>query len=130
VKPEHRITTGAFAIWLIVGGLFDLLGLIPFVENVIGIIFALLFGTYLWIKGMGVFKGKVFITECISLVGSFIPMIQSLPQLTAGVVAIFIISRLEEKVGISATSLTSGKGIRTPVGRNPLNQGGIRAPRV
>jgi len=132
----------------------DLLGLIPFVKDVLGTIFWIGASIYFYMIGMGFLNARRLATTAISWIASVIPGIQEIPlELVAGIIVIFIITRVEEKTGLSITSgLLSGKlhgnyapqisqrnartftplnkdGSRGPVNaRVPLNQNGVRAP--
>lgn len=124
-------------IWITaLAGVFDAIGLIPITESFLGVIFWVFLNVYLWTKGYGLLNWRVVTTEAISIATSLFPVIQALPNLTLGAMAIFAIIRFQDKTGISVTNLAKGKitkGVRTPVGKMPLNTsvGGesVRLPR-
>lgn len=126
---ERKFSTTAFVLLVILALMFDLAGLIPGVETITAPIFWGIAGAYMWYKGMGLWSGRLLATELISLGTSIIPGIQALPGLTAGITAVFLLTRVEEKSGLNISSAVSGKGIKKPLGRNPLNHNGVRLPR-
>jgi hypothetical protein len=100
---------------------------------------------YGWTKGLGLFNGRKLAAMAISWVASLIPVVQELPiEVTAGIIAIILITRIEDKAGVSVIKpLSQGKqigsaktmlnfnGRREPRPREPLNGGegaGVRAP--
>jgi len=105
----------------------DLIGLIPFMENLSGTIFWIVAGFILWLRGCGLLNWKRLVTSGLSLAAGWVPALQALPQLTAGIIAVIILVVLEDKTGIP---LTPGKklGVRAPLKIPPLNVGGIRRP--
>lgn len=124
---------------IVLGGIalvLDIVGLIPGVEDIAGTIFWAVAAVYFWIAGMGVFNGKRLATILVSWIIGLVPFLQWLPQLTAGIIAIFFMLRAEEKTGISISSVVGGKKITTvggtamrlPEKTPPLNVGGVRAP--
>lgn len=127
---EHRITNTAAVILVVLAIICDIIGLIPFVESFIAVLYWIGAGIYMWLRGMGIFNGKLLASESISLASSIIPAIQALPGITVGIIAVIIISRAEEKTGISVSAIRSGKGIRLPPPKIPLNNNGTRAPRA
>ncbi len=109
----------------------DLIGLIPFAKDFTASIFWVVVSAYFWIKGMGIFNGRKLAAMAISWIASIIPFIQEIPlEIVAGIVAIIIITRIEDKTGISVTKPLT-KGVTQPrLKRIPLNnKPGIRPPR-
>jgi hypothetical protein len=138
-KPKHKIGLVAMIILTVLAIVFDLLGLIPIVKDIEAPIFWAIAGIYFWTKGMGIFNGRKLAAVLASFITSIIPVVQELPvELTLGIIAIFIMTRVEEKTGISASSLAGAKSgkitdvagavVRAPEARKPLNQGGQRLP--
>jgi pheromone shutdown protein TraB len=76
---KHRI--GWFAIFILVflALVCDLLGLIPFVKDVLGTIFWICASIYFWMIGMGIFNGRKLAVMMVSWVASLIPVIQEIP---------------------------------------------------
>ena len=123
----------------------DIVSLIPFVGDFVGPIYWVLAGGYLWkARGVNPIKGKNVAGKVaaisISLVAKLIPVVQELPiELFAGMIALVIVTRLEDKTGIDASALASGNikaavvgGVRSSVGRPPpLNEeDNVRRPRA
>lgn len=112
-----------------VAAFFDALSLIPFVGTIMGPIFWVIVGVYLWTKGMGIFNGKKLAATLVSFAIELFPGIQALPGLIAGIVAILIIIRIEDKTGKSVLGPIN-KGLKpSRFERKPLNSSpGIRYP--
>ena len=122
-KPKYRIGIPATIFWVLLAFIFDLFSLIPFVGDVLGPIFWIAVSVYLWKIGCGFLNGRRLAVEAVSLVAKMIPIIQELPiELTAGIIAIIFLVRLEDATG--AKILPTGKQkIRMPkvnnLGRGP-----------
>lgn len=126
-----KISNLSAIILIFIAVLADLATLIPFVGDVVGPVFWIGINIYFWTVGMGIINGKKIATSAISLIAEIIPGIQALPSITVAVVAIIIMTRLEEKTGISVASLTKRTPGTTPPRLKPpkLNsQQGIRYP--
>lgn len=122
----------AFTVLAFIG---DMIGIFPFLQGFIATIFWFIVGVYFWMKGMGIVNGKRLAAAGVSWLISWAPVLQSIPlEMALGIIAVFVITRIEEKTGISITSLVGGKGIknlngvRAPQKPRPLNQSGIRLP--
>ncbi len=130
-RRESKISNLVAVILVFLAIIADLLSLIPFVGTVIGPIFWFAMGLYFWNIGMGIINGKRLATGAISIIGEIIPIIQSLPTITVGIIAIIIMTRIEEKTGVSVSSLNKRTPGVTPPRLKPpkLNaQQGIRYP--
>ncbi len=130
-KIEHKISTLAGIILVFLAILADILSLVPLAGTIVGPIFWLVVGLYFWNIGMGVINGKRLATGAISIVAEIIPVIQSLPTITVAIIVIIIMTRIEEKTGISVSSLTKRTPGVTPPRLKPprLNaEQGIRYP--
>jgi hypothetical protein len=125
-KKKGHIGTIAIIVLVFFGIIADLLSLIPFVGDFVGPIFWVCAGIYFWKIGMGLLNGKRLATGVVSIVAELIPAVQALPTISVGIIAVIIMTRFEEKTGISVTSMT-GKG--TDI-RNPLNMSGKRTPQI
>lgn len=143
---NYRISITAGIFLVIAAIIADLISLIPFVGTVSGPLFWIIVSWYLWKKGCGLFNPRRFATEIISSVIEIIPAIQALPAATAGIIAVIVMIRLEDRTGISVkpdlnvsirkpryTSDQNGKGVRMPEQNNSnippkLNTNGIRLP--
>lgn len=128
-KTKYRIGTLATLLLIAVAGIFDLLTLIPFVGDFISWIFWFCASVYFWKIGMGLVNGRRLATLAISIVIELIPAIQWLPGILAGIIAIIIMTRVEDRTGISLNPLQK-TGITPPrLQRNPVNaKAGIRPP--
>ena len=112
-----------------VAGLFDAASLIPFVGTVMGPIFWVISGVYLWTKGVGLFGGKKIAISAISFVAELVPLVQELPMLVAGIIGVLLVIRIEDKTGMSIVKPMKA-GVTLPrYKRVPLNgQKGLRLP--
>lgn len=133
VKPKTNYRVGiAMSVVLVgVAGVFDAASLIPFVGSVMGPIFWLVSGVYLWTKGVGLFGGKKLAISAISFVAEIAPAVQALPMLTAGIIGVLLVIRIEDKTGMSLVKPMKA-GITPPRLRRttPLNsEPGVRPPR-
>lgn len=129
-KKKYRIGFGWGIVLVVLAGIADLIGLIPFMETISGTFFWAIAGVILWMKGCGLLNWKRFVSAAISLAIGWVPTLQALPQLVAGIIAILILIYLEDKTGMSLVHpLSNGKKVRLPNKLQPLNQGGVRKPR-
>ena len=123
-STKHRIGTIAIILFIVAALICDLIGLIPFAKDFTATIFWAISSFVLWRKGLEIFNGRKVAVMAISWVSSMIPVIQELPiELTAGIIAIIIITRAEEKTGVNVLS-SMNKGVMPA----PLNAGGARLP--
>jgi hypothetical protein len=136
-QKKHRIGKLSAVILVVVAIIADLITLIPIAGDIVGPIFWVFAGLYFWKSGLGFVNGKRLVTGAISLVAELIPGIQEFPTIALGMIIIVIMTRFEEKTGISITSLAGGGtkaplvhgGTRIPsMTTSPLNQGGVRSP--
>jgi hypothetical protein len=107
----------------------DLIGLIPLMESFSATIFWLVAGVILWMCGCGLLNWKRLVTAGTSLAIGWVPAIQSLPQITLGILVIIIIVKMEDKTGKSFIKQLSQPGVRQPNRVPPLNQNSVRLPR-
>lgn len=130
-KIEHKIANLSALILTFGAALADLASLIPFVGTVVGPIFWIAVSIYFWTIGMGIISGRRLATGLISAVAELIPGVQALPTITVGIIAVILMTRIEEKTGISVSSLTKRTPGVTPPRLKPpkLNaEQGIRYP--
>jgi hypothetical protein len=131
-KTKYRITFWAGAIFIIVGLIFDLFTLIPFVGDFIGWLFWLGGGYYLYKTGHGLANWKTAVPELISFVAEFIPAVQELPTIFIATIIIVVVSRFEDKTGVSLMPKMSKKiaGATPPrLKPTPVNsEPGVRQP--
>lgn len=121
---------GASIVLVIFALLFDAISLIPLLANITGIIFWVIVGIYLWMKGLGILNGRRLAVTAVSFVAEMIPGVQALPMLLAGTIALLFIIRAEDKTGLSLVKPMS-KGVTPPrLKRNPFNHDGVRPPRL
>ena len=131
-KKKYRIGIMASIVLVISALIADLLGIIPFVQYISAPIFWIIASIYFWSKGMGLLNGKKLASASVSWLISVIPALQMIPlEIVGGIIAIIIITRIEDRTGISLLKPLS-KGIRPPrLEKNPLNaKEGIRPPRL
>ncbi len=127
-KPKYRIGIVAIVVLVAIAFIADLIGLIPLAKDITASVFWIGAGIYFWIKGMGIFNGKKLAAVAISWIASLIPVIQELPiEVTAGIIAVILITRVEDKTGVSVLKpLSEGKQIASA--RTMLNHNGRREP--
>lgn len=124
------------AMILFIAVLADIGTLVPLVGTVVGPLFFAVFSFYLWKKGYGFVNPRRLITQAIAVLAEIIPAIQMFPAIVTGAAIVLVLLRLQEKTGISATTLSSGKppiiqeGVRQPVRTTPPPRysDGMRAP--
>lgn len=130
-KKKYRIGFGMVFILIMMAGVADIVSLIPFVGTLVGPTFWVVMSWYLWKTGHGLLNWKTIIPEGISVVAEIIPVIQELPTIIVATIVIVVISRVEDKTGISlANPLSKGQKVRLPSRTPPFNEGGIRKPMV
>ncbi len=122
-KSKKHIGAAAIAVLVVLAIIADLIGLIPFVEDFAIVVYWFIVAVYLWYKGYGFVNSRRIAVMVIDVVIGMIPGVQALPQITAGIIAVIVMIRIEEKTGISITGAVS-KG-KMP---GPLNSGGSRMP--
>ena len=128
-KKKYRLGWFWIIVLIFLAGICDTVGLIPLVESISGTIFWGIAGFILWMKGCGLLNWKRFITAAVSLVVAWIPLLQDLPQLVLGIIAVIILVRVEDRTGMSLLKpLSQGKKVNLPKRPPPLNQGGVRGP--
>ncbi len=124
-ETKYRLGNGSVAIFLAAAGFSDALTFIPAVGDIVDPIFWACAVAYLWHKGLGIVNGKRIAVEAISFIAELIPGVQEFPTIFIAAVAIVVMSRTEDKIGIKIP----GKG---GVGGNParphLNHNGVRLP--
>jgi len=118
---QYRIGMFAIVVLIFCASVADLLTLIPFVGTFIGPFYWISVSIFLYTKGFGILNLRRFATSAISMIGEMVPVIQSLPLIIAGTLAVIIMSRIEDKKGI--------KMLPSP-NKQSLNQEGIRQPSI
>jgi hypothetical protein len=127
-KTKYRIGVGMSIVLIAIAVIFDAASVIPFVGTLMGPIFWVISGVYLWTKGVGFFGVKKIATTAISLVAEVVPLSQELPMLVAGIIALLVIIRVEDKTGMSIVKPMKA-GITPPrLKRIPKNINGVRKP--
>jgi hypothetical protein len=130
-KTEHKISNLAAAILIFIAVFIDVLTFLPGVGSFFGPAFWVFVNFYFWYIGLGIVNTKRLASGIISSLIEFIPIIQWLPSVTVGIIIVIIVTRIEEKTGISVISLTKRTpGTTPPRLKSPkLNsQQGIRYP--
>ncbi|MEK7463747.1 MAG: hypothetical protein AAB610_01340 [Patescibacteria group bacterium] len=128
MKKKYRIGIMGIIVFVCFAGIFDLLTLIPFVGSLFGWVYFVIFTIYLAQTGHGFINPKTLVPQVISIVAEFIPAVQELPTILAATIAVIIISRIEDKTGIS---LMPGAKVGVTAARkkiNPANKNGRREP--
>lgn len=129
-KTKYRIGTLAIVLLVALAGIFDLLSLIPFVGDFVGPIFWIIASIYFWEAGLGFVNGRRLAVSAISMVAELIPVVQGLPAILAGIIAIIVMTRVEDKTGISLNPLQKKPGMTPPrLPPKPANVDGVRLPR-
>lgn len=123
-SPKHKISTVAIFVLVFSALLCDIIGLIPFAKDFMATLFWSGASFYFWKSGMGIFSGKKLAVMGVSWISAMIPYIQEIPiELTAGVIAIIIMTKFEEKTGLSI-----GPKMNKAPSKPHLNEGGVRLP--
>ncbi|MDB5238822.1 MAG: hypothetical protein JWO00_157 [Candidatus Parcubacteria bacterium] len=122
---NSRIGNGMAAVLMLFATVAELLTLIPFAGAIVGPLFWIGAGIYLWHKGCGFLKVGRLVTEAISFIAEMIPVVQELPTIIVGMAIVIALIRLEDKTGVSVMKRFGGKQ-----GRVPLNAGGVRRPQA
>lgn len=126
-NTKHRIGIIAMIMLPVIALVFDLLGLIPFVKDFLGTLFWLGAAVYFHQMGMGWFNGKKLGVALASWIIGLIPVLQELPiELTAGIIAIIIMIKIEERTGVSVTNLSSAVSKNLAAGSPKINIKGTR----
>ena len=130
-KTQYRISMGMSVLLIALAGIFDLATTIPLVGTVMGPVFWIIVGLYLWTKGMGIINGRRLAASGTSFVAELIPGAQALPTLVVATIVILVIIRIEDKTGLSVVKPLK-KGITPPrIQRIPANSmPGRREPRI
>ncbi len=129
-RPAHKIGTITAFILIFVAILVDLLSLIPLLGSILGPGFWICINIYFWYVGLGIVNARRLASGIISTLIELIPILQWLPSVTLGMILVIIMIRLEEKTGISLSSVTKTPGTTPPRLRPPKfnTQQGIRYP--
>lgn len=122
-NTTYRIGNAGVVLLIAGASLADLLSLIPLVGDVVGPLFWICAGFYFYKQGMGVISMRRAIPTIISFVGELIPVVQELPMILGGIIAVIIITRIEDRTGIQLPATKSFTKMN-----KPLNSGGVRAP--
>ncbi len=95
--------------------------LIPLAGVIVGPAYWIIFSWYLKKKGYGVFNLKTLVPQGFSVIAEMWPAIQALPTITAMSILILLITKVEDKVGLS--------NMRLPKKAPPFNHDKVRLPR-
>lgn len=126
---NYRISILASVLLVVLAGIFDILSLIPFVGDFIGPLFWIIASIYFWKIGMGLMNGRKLAVTLVSMAAEMVPVVQELPALMVGITVIIVMTRIEDKTGLTLNPMK--KGVTQPrLSRNPFNsQPGVRPPR-
>jgi hypothetical protein len=128
---KGHLSTKNNIVLLLLALVADISTLIPLVGDFVGPIFWISVTIYFWKKGMGIINWRRFAPAIASFITELIPVIQSLPSIIVGMFIVIGLTKLEEKTGISVTSIVSKKAVvKRPIPRVPLNINGYRPPRT
>lgn len=132
-KIKHKIGWIFIIIFGYITLILDIITIaIPGAGDIVAPIYWPVMALVFWMKGLGFLNGRRLTAGCISLVAELIPAVQALPTLLVCFFFIVFSTRIEEKTGISITSMMSGKkpGVTLPRGQKiPLNsKPGVRLP--
>ncbi len=128
-QKKHKIGNIGAAVLIISAIIADLITLIPLAGDIVGPLFFILSSLYFWKIGLGFATGRRFTTNLTAMIAELIPGVQELPMIAIGAIAIVIMTRAEEKTGISMMNLGKKPGVTPPrIQKSPLNQGGKRLP--
>ncbi len=125
-KTSIGLVSSAVLISAAIGA--DYVSAVPFVGSFVGPAFWVVVSIYFWMIGLGIVSGRRLAVSVVSMIAEILPVIQTLPTIVTGIVAILIMIKLEEKTGISMNPMKK-HGVTPP--RNPvvpMNQGGVRRP--
>jgi hypothetical protein len=130
-QKKYRISTSASFLLIVTALIFDVLTLIPIVGDFLGPLFWILASVYFWKIGMGLVNGRKLAVTIISLVIELIPVAQELPAIVLGIIVIIVMTRVEDKTGISLNPMKK-PGVTPPrIPRAPVNATpGVRPPRL
>jgi hypothetical protein len=120
-KTQYRIGLGASTILLFAATIADLVTLIPIAGDIIGPLFWIITSIYFWKAGLGFLNGKRLALSTASMIVELVPGFQALPAILAGITAILIMTRAEDKTGVSIGSVTK-IGKKKPGVTPPRNQ--------
>ncbi len=100
-KTHYRIKIWVFLLMLIVATILDLISIIPAANEVTLIIAGILFPIWWWFLGLGLVDFKKILSYAITIGVEVIPGLSALPGILFSVIAVFIMSRTEDKLGIT-----------------------------
>lgn len=115
---KHRIGIIAIVVLLATALIADLLCLIPIVGDILGPIYWIIASVYFWRAGIG-FNAPRVAASVISTVAELIPGIQELPSIIVCMLVIVVMTRVEDKTGISLQNgLAGALSANSPVNQN------------
>jgi hypothetical protein len=131
-KPKYRLANVAILGIMSLAGLADLITFIPIAGDIIGPIFWVGASVYFWKSGLGMINPRRLATSLLSFVAELIPIVQEFPTIIVGTAAIIIMSRIEDRTGLSLNPLQKKPGITPPRGRKlgMNNKVGVRTPNI
>jgi len=99
----HKIDNVTFGFMIAVAIFYDVLSFIPGI-NLISEIFGIgTFALWWYFSGIGLINTKKIVTWATSGFVELIPAVSALPSFTAGVIITVLLTRAEEKTGVSLT---------------------------
>jgi hypothetical protein len=131
MEKKNRLGILAIVVLTALSIIADLLTLIPGAGNIVGSAFWAIAGVFFWFKGFGFVNPRRLAVGALSIIAEFIPGVQAVPTIAIGMIAIILMVRAEDKLGISLSPLQKKPGVTLPRGqKTPLNSvAGVRPPR-
>src|SRR5574343_803087 len=129
---KNRIKFIAIVILIISAIFVDILNTIPLLDGIVSTFYWMFVSVYLWRTGHGLINWRSVIPESISLIIEWIHALSAIPTVFISTVLIIILSKIEDKTGVSiqlpgkTPGITPKRNTKTPVNSTP----GIRPPRV
>jgi len=130
-EVKYRISTATGTVLVVLAAIADIFTFIPIVGDFLGWLFWVIMAVVFWKLGLGLINFRRFLPMIISTVAEFFPVVQEFPTIVAGMVAIIIMTRIEDKTGIKMLPSRGKTGVRMPKKQSiPVNATrGTREPR-
>lgn len=127
---KNRISNAGAVGLILFAIIADLFSLIPGVGDFSGPAFWAIASFYLSKHGCGLLNKSRFATGAISTIAEIIPIIQSLPATTAGIIVIIYTTRKEDKANAKNKQPDINANARNPLYSTDQNGNGVRFPQV
>ncbi len=105
-SKEPRIGAAEIAVLLFFAVFMDILSLIPIANDVVDIVAQSLIAVFFFVNGVNIFTGgyKKLVPYIVGWIVEAIPVVSVFPTITIETIIIIIISRIEDRTGISSSS--------------------------